>query len=561
MRRQIPSTSRRVNASTLVQRLKATPVTLYPEELNSYLVESKRAPHQRRSSAALSCPSPTAGVEHGDDAAGGHAAKERRPIPLPSPSTAAAGTLASHAAGGGGSGARGGLCANDILVVGKDRESQEAVTQWTHTIAAAHALNGGRVVYAFTPGSGTMQQRQFAECVERLVVREQQGFPTEGPSEAVYKATPHRGGNACAASPVGAGHLKPGYPNPADLIGGGGCDGGFCEAERSESGCASGDNEEEDRESRALQLIQLQQQRVLDAMGRVDAVHCHSVEELYVFCSMYQIACEDVAEDGDDVFLSGIKSRRRAPSREEGRAARAAGTAVPLIIVEGCGGENSYLYRYERAAGLEVPLRHWLLCLLQRRTQCALVLVEDVSAAQQQRQYPPTTSAATGGGPNAVAQTLSRESDMITRLLASHHHYHGHRTPQPQHSVVVPASVSSLPFTAAGPSDPVRRRKKRPPALLLHGDDIGDDFWSFPGQARPLPPPPPFAAVQEAASWGAAPGCDALTATSAAEADLQLPVADIGGYTITYLSFGSAPTLGSPVMYETVLSATALSTR
>lgn len=431
------ATGKRHNASFLVQRLNAAPVSLHPDELNSYLADCKRQQQQWPGGGRPTAPP-------SDRAAYAYSGGEQ--VILLSPCAAVGGIRSVSSSGGGG------LSANDILMVGRDAYSADEVQSWAYATAASHALSGGRVVYVHAPGNGTMQLRRFAQCMEQIVT-----------SDAHHQQQTN---------------------------------------EEEEANRNDGDDD-------ALEAIQRQQERVLLAMGRVDAVHCHAVEDLYVFCTAYQISTE------------AAPAAPLAP-------------AVPLVIMEGCGGEGSYLYRYERAAGREVPLRHWLLCLLQRRTRCALVLVEDVSAAQQQRQQQPMVACGAegssepsrfrhGGAENAtsqpgnvVARVLAKESDLVVRLLAPHRHQ-----PTP-----LPAPSEGGCAARTHPLGPTRREKTRPPSLFMHD---ADDILTLHGRR-----------TQQQMPVGAGPGSERPAQLSAAQADEHLPVADIGGYTLVYLTFGTA---------------------
>ncbi|EKF39719.1 hypothetical protein MOQ_000047 [Trypanosoma cruzi marinkellei] len=110
--------------------------------------------------------------------------------------------------------------------------------------------------------------------------------------------------------------------------------------------------------------MEARRKALLGALDRLEVVHCVDINDFFVYCN-----------HGAVDTSPGVKSRE---------------VAVPLFIVEGCGGKGSYLYHLERAIGHAVPLSHWLLGCLQRRRRCALIIIEEwgsecVDMAKQRR--------------------------------------------------------------------------------------------------------------------------------------------------------------------------------
>lgn len=156
------------------------------------------------------------------------------------------------------------------------------------------------------------------------------------------------------------------------------------------------DNIEDTGEEDAEVQLSRRQSRVLAAMDCVDVIHCEDLNDLYVFCSCYEFA---------------VPSPTMAGAPEE---------SVPLVILEGCGGRDSYISQYERAAGQEVPLSHWLLALLLRRIRCALIITESLptpSGLQLDYQQPadPLPLETTGRSWDLVGK-LVQQSDLLQRL-------------------------------------------------------------------------------------------------------------------------------------------------
>ncbi|ESS68615.1 hypothetical protein TcG_05610 [Trypanosoma cruzi] len=98
-------------------------------------------------------------------------------------------------------------------------------------------------------------------------------------------------------------------------------------------------------------VMEARRKALLGALDRLEVVHCVDINDFFVYCNHGAVGAS-----------SGVGSRE---------------VAVPLFIVEGCGGKGSYLYHLERAIGHAVPLSHWLIGCLQRRRRCALIIIEE----------------------------------------------------------------------------------------------------------------------------------------------------------------------------------------
>ncbi|ESL09169.1 hypothetical protein TRSC58_03115 [Trypanosoma rangeli SC58] len=135
--------------------------------------------------------------------------------------------------------------------------------------------------------------------------------------------------------------------------------------------------------------MEMRRKALLSALDRLEAVHCLDINDFFVYCN-HAVATA---------------------------AASSAGTqevAVPLLLVEGCGGKGSYLYHMERAVGHEVPLCHWLLDCLQRQRRCALILIEEWGCESAGLSRPRVYSREEDSSPFALA--VEEESDFLHRL-------------------------------------------------------------------------------------------------------------------------------------------------
>lgn len=293
-----------------------------------------------------------------------------------------------------------------------------AVRDYVYGLAAAHALCGGRVVFLCGPGSASFSLPCFALQVEQQWV----------------VGTPAVQTNSSSANGGGALHL------------------------------------------------QARQRAVMDAVARVDVLHCASMSDVYAVCRAYTFsaAAEKVTSSAESVSGSKQESPREAgPALSTTHAADArshslghrtpgeeastrdavgvgkssgvryprndvpvpAADVTPLCIVQGLSGPTVTTTLQERATGQLISLSHYLLCLLQRRLQCALVVVEVPTSAVDAV----GASHRSGTGALPSAEAVLADSDLVRRLRLPHEHRPLSST---QHRSSTGARGSPLPFGA-----------------------------------------------------------------------------------------------------------------
>ncbi|KAH9600498.1 hypothetical protein LSM04_002602 [Trypanosoma melophagium] len=229
----------------------------------------------------------------------------------------------------------GGLRQSDVLFVGGRPGSGK--TTWIYRVAAQHVHNGGCVTFLFLPGSGNFVLRRFMEQLEMVtplsITTEKKGNDTITDN--------HNNNNS--------------------------------------------DNDE--METPCISDIEARREALLNALNRVEVVHCADVVDLAIYC-MHE------TRSTLDATLSH--------------------TAVPLVIAEGCGGKGSYLHHMERAMGHESPLCHWLFNCLQRRRRCALILVEEWGFAEVEWDGRPRSSGREEE--SSFTAIVETESELLRRL-------------------------------------------------------------------------------------------------------------------------------------------------
>ncbi|KAK7197134.1 hypothetical protein NESM_000658600 [Novymonas esmeraldas] len=168
---------------------------------------------------------------------------------------------------------------------------------------------------------------------------------------------------------------------------------------------------------------------VLQAVGRLEVLVCASVADVCAVCQAYTFP---TTESGDPPHAVPPPTAAQSGDghgsgqRSSSGPAQQPADVVPLCVVAGVSGPVSTAALLERAVGRPAPLPHYLLCLLQRRLRCALVVLEAgvPSAALDSgrgRRAATTSSAAwprPGGLPSTAA--LLAASDLVQRLRAPH---------------------------------------------------------------------------------------------------------------------------------------------
>ncbi|KAG5479052.1 hypothetical protein LSCM1_02896 [Leishmania martiniquensis] len=333
-------------------------------------------------------------------------------------------------------------------------EPPAAEQRLAYEVAAAHALRGGRVLFLSAPTRQAFSLARFAVTVEGQWValqRLQQEARSAGQADTAERH------NAQYARQVGCAGCTP-----------------------SPSACTVPPVPPLQSLSSDA-LLRARQQAVLDAVQRVEVLPCTSMDDLYAVCQAYTFptiaaeaapregAVSAVAPDSLSSALSPVASPRdsgRLSSASEPRVAgervfpssspltesggvastSAAETSaapltvisvaaspptparvctpdqadiVPLCIVEGFMGSLSTPALLERASGQVILLPHYLLCLLQRRLKCAVMVLEGGasvamdSSARWARSLP--AACLPSAGP-LLDQHPRKESDMCAAL-------------------------------------------------------------------------------------------------------------------------------------------------
>lgn len=272
-------------------------------------------------------------------------------------------------------------------------ESPVAEQRLAYEVAAAHALRGGRVLFLTAPTSQAFSLARFAVTVERQWMALQQLR-----QEAL---------RALQADPATLRHAQ-----NVTQVGSAGC---------TTSSSASARTASSKPRSQLLSSeahLRARQRAVLDAVRRVEVLPCTSMDDFYAVCQAYTfptVTVEDGATDASaptdtpnspsstECGATGSRGGGRpSVSREPKMRAKPVLTSslsfvdsaaapaptparsstlhevdiVPLCIVDGFMGPVSTSALLERASGQAIPLLHYVLCLLQRRLKCAVMVVE-----------------------------------------------------------------------------------------------------------------------------------------------------------------------------------------
>ncbi|KAG5501636.1 hypothetical protein JIQ42_05485 [Leishmania sp. Namibia] len=277
-----------------------------------------------------------------------------------------------------------------------------AEQRFAYEVAAAHALRGGRVLFLCAPTSQAFSLAMFAVIVEKQWVSLQRGQHEAQSARKADTATPHDANNVrpvgCARGPTWpstSARAVPSAPSSPSLS--------------------------------AEAQLRARERAVLAAVQRVEVLPCTSMEDLYAVCQVYTFptVAAGAAPHSPTSVLSPVGSPRgsgrprvaseprvavtsafppppslmdsdggtpisavtpAAPQPaflETASAPTSAGVPtshqvdiVPLCIVDGLMGALSTPTLLERASGQAIPLPHYVLCLLQRRLKCAVMVLE-----------------------------------------------------------------------------------------------------------------------------------------------------------------------------------------
>ncbi|TPP45363.1 hypothetical protein CGC21_32740 [Leishmania donovani] len=460
----LPRHRHRESARSVVQRLHAIPVQLLPP----HVFKLQHAASSCDSDTGKDAPSvsPAAAFDAtaaADEGTTGDACAELGMNSVCLVTTAAAAAPSSTRASATGEGA---------LI--SSFASPAAEQRLAYEVAAAHALRGGRVLFLNAPTSQAFSLARFAVTIERqwmaLQPRRQEALSVrQGDAATLHDAqnfTQMGCAGRTASSPVSA-------------------------RTASSEPCLQSLNSEAQLRAR--------QRAVLDAVRRVEVLPCTSMEDFYAVCQAYTFPTVTVADGAPEA--SGPEGTPNSPSsrvcgvtcsRGSGQpsasrepkmrtelvfpsslsftdsgavtataaaaapasslaalsAAASSPTAartstlhevdiVPLCIVDGFMGRMSTSALLERASGQAIPLLHYVLCLLQRRLKCAVMLVEAGGSSR---------SDACGDLPSP-AMVLAA-SDLVQRLRSPHMH------PSPivpvSHAAWSLAQVPAVSFSEVG---------------------------------------------------------------------------------------------------------------
>ncbi|CAJ1988749.1 hypothetical protein conserved [Leishmania donovani] len=383
--------------------------------------------------------------------------------------------------------------------------SPAAEQRLAYEVAAAHALRGGRVLFLNAPTSQAFSLARFAVTIERqwmaLQPRRQEALSVRQGDAA----TLHDAQNFTQMGCAGRTASSPASARTA-----------------SSEPCLQSLNSEAQLRAR--------QRAVLDAVRRVEVLPCTSMEDFYAVCQAYTFPTVTVADGAPEA--SGPEGTPNSPSsrvcgvtcsRGSGQpsasrepkmrtelvfpsslsftdsgavtataaaaapasslaalsAAASSPTAartstlhevdiVPLCIVDGFMGRMSTSALLERASGQAIPLLHYVLCLLQRRLKCAVMLVEAGGSvargggacwpsSSSPSESPASVSSLSGGHPQSRSDACGdlpspamvlAASDLVQRLRSPHMH------PSPivpvSHAAWSLAQVPAVSFSEVG---------------------------------------------------------------------------------------------------------------
>lgn len=153
----------------------------------------------------------------------------------------------------------------------------------------------------------------------------------------------------------------------------------------------------------ATEELQSRQAAVLAAMQHFDVISCVSLYDLQAVCIGYEF--------------------RHLPVQQESSSSGSAVTdidsgATPLVVFDGISESTSYLAMLERAAGQPVPLSHWVLCHLQRRLRCAVVVHETRVSTEGLR---PSSSVNVSASLPSTDEVVA-QSPFLSAMHSPHHH-------------------------------------------------------------------------------------------------------------------------------------------
>ncbi|CAG9573918.1 conserved hypothetical protein [Leishmania major strain Friedlin] len=322
--------------------------------------------------------------------------------------------------------------------------SQAAEQRLAYEVAAAHALRGGRVLFLSAPTSQAFSLARFAVTIERQWMALQ---PRRQEALSARQADTARLHHADNVTQVGCAERTASSPASARTA-------------SSEPWLQSLSSEAQ---------LRVRQRAVLDAVRRVEVLPCTSMEDFYAVCQAYTFPTVTVEDDapktsapadmpnspssivcgvtgsrgseqprvsreqqmrGELVFPSSLSftdsgavtvttAAAAAPASSLAALSAAASSPtaartstpheadiVPLCIVDGFMGPTSTSALLERASGQTIPLLHYVLCLLQRRLKCAVMVVEAGGSVAR--------SDGSGGG--ACWPSSSSPSESLTSL-------------------------------------------------------------------------------------------------------------------------------------------------
>lgn len=344
-----------------------------------------------------------------------------------------------------------------------------ALQRYAYEVAGAHALRGGRVMFMCGPASASFSLPRFTLQVERLWVME--SFRQASPQ------APQR--SACAGS-----------------------------SSSNDVPSSASSNVLPPPPLSAAAQLQARQQAVMEAVARVEVLTCASMADVYAVCRAYTLPppSYEVNSKSSSSATGARESpvpvphveTHQLPITEASNSAeklQRVPDVIPLCVVDGLTGPTSITTLQERATGQAFPIPHYLLCLLQRRLQCALLIVETPTSTvnmadearnlntqqQQQRCTEGDVAAGTRTDPRASLpseELVLADSDFVRRLRVPHEHL------LPQQPSSLPASRGAAGMRECG----AQRRTLRGRAPRLEEGERG----SGEAEQWPSPPAPPF---------------------------------------------------------------------